>query len=625
MSFKMIAKSCKAGLLICTLSLTPCGIQSQDPCLDYDECMDAIDLGLIPTGDWNVNEIGCNLYASPDTLISGCLMGDYPTVWYKFTTDLEAASISITISSDDFEMPAFSLFESPNNGCSELEPVLLRYTTYCIIGSDGLAKVSGARIDTSSTLYLAVSSHLSIGGDFSIHMRILPEGFICVKDRSLKITHRSNEGPLEGPFDPNEEVRVCLNVEAFVAANNGCQWFQGLVPVFGNGWDPSSFDSLGQPMNATVNDLPIGEPGNGLYGLGSELATWDWFDDVDYHHDYDDLTIGDFDNNGRMDMCNSHYDPECPFEGIKGGCCEACWGNPLGDTLPAGWFAYGINGSCPNPGPPIRVDWGDGNACNEEIMGPWEFCFDLITRDILDCAEDSTTRDLSIGFLTFADGEIGAWTGNSSVCSNDAPLNLSFEASCGRITNLDPEILAPLNSGDTLFYLIEEPDILDWEWNISPFWAVPYLQNTGQNGFTLSAPLVNTTGDTVDITGIFIGKYGPDLVESNDRLVKKIKFKLISETPTAVSPDATKANQSEKIKLYPMPVSETVTLEWSFILMHVALIRIYDFHGQEVAQMDVVPANLQRTQFSTAGLPPGIYYVSFSNADFKYVTKMVKI
>ena len=67
-----------------------------------------------------------------------------------------------------------------------------------------------------------------------------------------------------------------MNVNSYTAVNNGCQWFQGIVPSFGNGWDPSSFDSLGQPDNATVNNLNIGEAGNGVYGP----ATWDWFNNV---------------------------------------------------------------------------------------------------------------------------------------------------------------------------------------------------------------------------------------------------------------------------------------------------------------------------------------------------------
>ena len=112
----------------------------------------------------------------------------------------------------------------------------------------------------------------------------------------------------------------------------------------------------GQPLNATVNGNAIGLLYNGLYGA----STWDWFLDVGYHYDNSFLQIGDFDGNGTVDMCHLLYSADCPaVGGIQGGCCGPCWINS-GEILPPGWFAYGINGSCATPGPPISVDWGDG-------------------------------------------------------------------------------------------------------------------------------------------------------------------------------------------------------------------------------------------------------------------------
>jgi hypothetical protein len=608
------------GLFLCPILLFAQPVFGQDTCTINSECLNATDFGFPNTNSSTLNYWGCNLYSSPDTLIQGCLMGDFPTVWYRFTTDWDAENLTVVVWSDDFEMPVISLFKSPSGGCGDLEQVLLTNSNLtCVIGSDGLAKVIGTTIDTNTTYYLAVSSYLSIGGDFNLHLRVLSDGSICVTDRALEITARENGGPLEGPFDPNEKVSICMHVLDYTAADNGCQWFQGLIPVFGNGWDPSSFDAMGQPLNATVNGSPMGEPGNGVYGA----AHWDWFSDVDYHHYNNDLSIGDFDNNGRIDMCNSRYDPDCPLIGVNGGCCNPCWGTPSGDLLPPGWFAYGINGSCPDPGPPIRVDWGDGNTCGGG-MGSWQFCFDLVTRDIPDCSEDSTKRDLSLGFFTFADGEIGAWTGNGSVCIKDAPLSLSLEAKCGRVTTLDPEILPVLESGDTLFYQIQEPDVMHWEWNISPHWAVPYLQNTGVNGFTIAAPLINETGETVDITGIFIGHYGPNFVGSNDFLVKKIKFKLQGEVISAVSPIEPGENSTNKIKVYPLPTVDAAVLEWSFELKETATINIFDAQGHRVFQKEVGPGTGNTKQINTIDLSSGIYYVQFGNADFQYVTKMVK-
>ncbi len=609
------------SILFCCLFFSIQNISAQDTCLVNDDCLTAIDLGIPSTDHTQVNRWGCNLYSSPDTLIEGCLMGDYPTVWYRFTTDLNAEVLTAIVRSEDFEMPVLALFKSESGTCDNLEQVLLTSSNLsCVIGSNGLAKVIGTPVETNTTYYLAVSSYLSIGGDFWLHLRTLSEGFVCVVNKAIEIRSRENDGPLEGPFDSNEKVSFCFKVNEYTASNNGCQWFQGLVPVFGNGWDPSSFDNTGQPINATVNGYPIPEANNGVYGV----SQWGWFDDVDYHHFSEDLSIGDFDNNGRLDMCNSRYDPDCPYLGVNGGCCNPCWGSPSGDTLPAGWFAYGINGSCPDPGPPIRVDWGDGNTCGGP-MGPWEFCFDLVTKDMPDCDLDTTTRDLSVGFFTFADGETGAWTGSASVCAKDAPLKLSLEAKCGRIRGKETEILPALEHGDTLNYVISEPDIVHWEWNISPYWAVPYVQNAAQNGFTISAPLVNTFGETIDVTGIFIGYYEPNFSATNDRFVKKIKFKLNDGLTNAEEVEAVTHHDAFSLKVYPMPVVNSAMLEWAFDLRDNAAVFVFDAQGRRIAEKTVFPGDGRRTQIDTDGWSSGVYYIRFGNGEFQSFAKMFKI
>ncbi len=624
MIYKKISQILKPGILMYALVMLGLNMYAQDPCLEHDDCIDAFDFGTIPTDDWSLRQWGCNLYASPDTLISSCLMGDYPTVWYKFKTDGSANLLTVILRSGDFNMPVISVFKSENENCTDLEQVLLTNSNLpCVIGSHGRVQVIGTSIEAGTTYYLAVSSYQSIGGWFNFRLGAFSDGLYCVEDRSIQIIERENGGPLEGPFDPDETISICFNVNRFSAANNGCQWFQGIVPVFGNGWDPSSFDSLGQPLNATINGEQFGVPGNGLYTTGNYDATWNWFDSVDYHVTNIDFSIDDFDDNGRMDMCNSRYDNDCPVMGVHEGCCRPCWADTLGSILPPGWFAYGINGSCPDPGPPVRLDWGDGNTCGGG-MGPWQFCFDLITRDITDCGADSTTRDLSLGFHTFADGETGAWTGSPSICTYDAPLNLTLESSCGRTTTLDPEILAPLNSGDTLFYLIEEPDILDWEWNISPFWAVPYLQNTGPNGFSISAPLVNESVETIDVTGIFIGHYEPNFAGSNDRLVKKIKFKLHNALTNSEEVNTTPVTDLYRLKVYPIPVTDAAMLEWHFELHGKAVVTIFDARGKRISEKTVFPDDGQRTQIDTDEWTSGVYFVRFGNGEFQSTTKMVK-
>jgi hypothetical protein len=170
-------------------------------------------------------------------------MGDFPTVWYRVNADANATVLNIEVHSSDFESPVISLFYG-NAGCDYLEQVnLTNGNLSCIIGSHGVATAVGTTITSSYTYYIAVSSLISIGGDFEICVSTISKGSYCVISRDLQVVARSNGGPLEGPFAPAETVSICMNINSYTAAGNGCQWFQGIVPVFGNGWDPSSFNS----------------------------------------------------------------------------------------------------------------------------------------------------------------------------------------------------------------------------------------------------------------------------------------------------------------------------------------------------------------------------------------------
>jgi hypothetical protein len=592
----------------------------QDPCTQNDDCQSAI---LIPDVISNTTYAclqGCNLYASPELIDTNCQIGVFPTVWYKVTLDSIADVLNIMVSSIDFDQPVISLYSTHTN-CDSLFPVdFTSGNLSCIIGSDGQVEAHGTPASANAVYYIAVSSFNSIGGNFEICVSTNSKTSNCMKDRNIEVVARSNGGPLEGPYDPKETVSICMNINEYTAAGNGCQWFQGIVPVFGNGWDPSSFDSSGQPANAKVNGNPFGVDGNGLYGT----ETWNWFDSVDYHYDNPNLTIADLDGNGRMDMCNSQYDMNCPSTGVIGGCCGPCWGAPLGDLLPPGWFCYGINGTCATPGPPIGVDWGDGNTCGGG-MGPWKFCFDVTTRDVPDCMVDTTRRDLSLGYFTFADGEIGAWTGSASVCALDHPVKLSLQAKCGRIVSHDIEPLPPLCSGDTLNYKIEEPGISTWEWNISPFWAVPYITNHGENGFTTSAPLVNNNEEPVPISGVLIGRKEGSL----DIIIRRFKFDLHNiENCPVVSvdhPNGSSGGSQNKIRIYPTPANESAVLEWTFDLQNEATIQVYNSQGILINRIPVSANEGYQKHIDTQSLETGVYFVSFSNGEFRYVTRLVKM
>jgi hypothetical protein len=485
---------------VCILVSVLANIYSQPT---NDSCSTALVISNVISDASFVCVDGTTLGALPESINNSCHIGDFPTVWFKVTTDYAATLINIFVTSTVFDAPTISLFLAAVD-CSNLQQIGMTSSNLeCIVGSIGKAEAVGTPVGASETYYIAVSSLNSSGGPFDICVNTIGQSSACVANRSIEITSRSNGGPLTGPFSPGETIGICMKVNSYSAATNGCQWFQGIVPVFGNGWDPSSFDANGQPFNATINGNLMGVDSNGLYGA----ATFDWFTDVDYHYGNTFLQVGDLDGNGTLDLGNILYDPFCPnLGGITGGCCGPCWGAPLGTILPAGWFAYGINGTCPTLGPPVRVDWGDGNTCGGG-MGPWYFCFDLNVRDYPDCTSDPTTRDLSLGFFTFSDGETGSWTGSASVCALDQPAKLSLPMTCCNASD-DEVMLDTISSGQTLTYTIDVPGVDSWIWNTTDGTVNGADPGSGGPGTIIMDTLLNSSSSIQTVYYFFIGYVG---------------------------------------------------------------------------------------------------------------------
>jgi|GEM_PF-1113555 len=697
------------------------GLDAKDTCAVNDICTSAIDLEVYSDFGFAC-ATGCDSLASPEMFDNSCGMGQFPTVWFRVFTDNEATTMNIKVQSDDIESPNISLFLAVS-GCDYIQPVGLTSSNIpCIQGFNGEAKALGTAVGSNSTYFIAVTDPGHQGGSFELCVNTLSQEISCVQNRNIEITNRSNGGPLEGPFEPGETISICFNVNSYSAAGNGCQWFQGLVPVFGNGWDPSSFDAYGLPLNATINGNAMGVPGNGNYGN----ATWDSFYDVDYHFDNPRLQILDIDHNGTLDMCNSLYDPDCPdLGGIHGGCCGPCWGTPLGDILPPGWFAYGINGTCPTPGPPVRVDWGDGNTCGGG-MGPWKFCFDLKTRSYPACKFDKSSKDLSLSFFTFADGETGSWTGGAQICY-DQPAYLRLGLNCRTITDLGTITLPEQCSGNLVAYELFEPGVSYWQWE------EPYFVNDsvfeGANGDTLmSHPHYTGTSSATIIYNLIGHLYTGNIAVKKIiyRVWPKIEFQLpeyveicenkpgtVTITPGLVKggkppynylwspsedtlqslmlhapfqsgtisltisdtigcltmdslliklkpcqiddpgnepndtinpqpplpndgnftfPDVKKYNRSVQEKynispfqIHPSPTYGSATIEWSFDLQHDAVVEIFNSQGFSLKKISVNKNEGHQKQIDTQSLTPGVYFVSFSNGEFRYVTRLVKM
>lgn len=514
-----LIKVLHALLIVFSIPLSAFAATGSDTCTVNDICQTAIPIQVVVADQPFVCIEGCNIGATPEVYNNQCMIGAFPTVWYEVITGDNATLMNIQVNSNDIESPAITLFQSLSD-CNDLVQIPLTHANLpCVVGSNGVTEALGTDVGANSRYYIAVTSQNNDGGSFSLCVNTISLSSLCVSDRDIEIIARSFGGDLSGPFQPGETLSICMNVNSYTAVGNGCQWFQGLVPVFGNGWDPASFDQNSQPLNTTLNGTPIGEMGNGLYGA----STWDWFTDVDYHYSNETHQVGDFDGNGTLDMCNTLYDPDCPnLGGLDGACCGPCWGAPLGTILPPGWFAYGNNGSCSTPGPPIRVDWGDGNTCGGG-MGPWSFCFDLVVRSFPDCTEDNTTSDLSIGYFTFADGETGSWTGSASVCVLDQPVKITLPFQCGIETDLGVEQAGDICADNVFNYIISEPDIDHWTWSIFPSWAVKHSAREGDSGFVINDTLINSFINPVEVTYFFTGFDE----HSDSTVVKQVRFRVI--------------------------------------------------------------------------------------------------
>lgn len=474
------------------------------PCFTNDDCETATVINGVGSDQPFVCVQGCNLFADPETFANSCGIQNFPTVWFQVNTDGAASLMNIQVTSSDVQAPTITLFHALN-GCNQLQPVGMTSSGLpCVIGSNGTATALGTPVGASEVYYIAVSSLNSVGGEFQLCVNTISVASACVTNSRIDIVGREFGSDLNGPFFPGERVQICMRVLSYTSAGNGCQWFQGVAPIFGNGWDPSSFDGNGMPIGATLNGGEFNPTTNGLYG-----ATWAWFtdpSDVAYHHTNPFYYVGDLDGNGSLDMCSNLYDPQCPMGNVIGGCCGPCWDNP-GAQLPGGWFAYNIQGNCGILGYP-NVDYGDGQCCGC-TMGPWNFCFELTTRSYPNCLQDETTNDLTLGFFTFADGETGSWTGGASVCALDQPIFVTNPMCCTELEE-DEEILEPICSGQQFVYSIDEPGVTFWQWTVQQSSVSGGQNGQGGPGATLIHTLTTTGASSGTATYTFLG-FGGDV------------------------------------------------------------------------------------------------------------------
>jgi gliding motility-associated-like protein len=355
-------------------------------CAQNDLCTNAVVVATPPVNG-NTCVSGCNTGACGESNLNyqGCRLDLQATVWHTFTTSGQSNLLyNLTVTGNNHTISLFT------GSCSSLTPVILCQPA-----------INSIVLAPNTTYYVAISTQYQGAGNYTFCLSTFENPSICSISTSVEVTGTSFGSPPNGPYQQGEIVSFCLNVENWDASQNNCQWLHGIVPLFGNGWDQSSFD-------------PSGEPNMSLSGPDPRHMNegyWDWFTGVIYNTIVNPATATRriyTDQYGNIRIC-SIFEPGCdPNYPILN----------QGATLPGGWFVCrqaASQGPCP-------LNWGDGAGCGPN-HGPWSVCFDLKAKEFDEevICEDLEPDDVdcSVKFYTMADGETGSWSAFD--CAGDIP------------------------------------------------------------------------------------------------------------------------------------------------------------------------------------------------------------
>ena len=338
-----------------------------------NNCVDAINLGSLPVPSpclFGVGGLGApvsfpltNTGAVPNTDALGGLYlsmlpctgfdvemgGPASDVWYQFTLTGTVLDLTIT-----------GAIDTPNVGiwqgaCGALTPIR------CAVGGGGTLTESWDAL-TPGVYFIQISGEvISDTGDFTLTLQNNEICDVCLSSSTLTAT----PPPTGGYYDPGTAVTFCYTVDEYVQQN--ANWFHGIVPDFGAGWDLSTLTTVAPPSC----DL---------------TGVWGWYPSVT--STATGLTVGP----------GFFYD------------------SPGGATPPL------LDG---NPG----NNYGDN--CVPPLDAPWVFCWTVTTSTTVPpaaCSPGAPATDLSITIENYADGESGGWT--SIACNFDPDYEFNAILTC---------------------------------------------------------------------------------------------------------------------------------------------------------------------------------------------------
>lgn len=370
---------------------------------------------------------GCNASTVPgnfDPTLASCQGSPFGTAWYKIDSDKSARILTVELSSAELNRPILVLYQGT---CDDLVIVDCN-------SAGGVVELRNLTLEGDVDYWLAVSSADGTEGEFELCTEFSPDENVCNNYSALEIKSTSLGSALSGPYKPGEEVEFCYKIPGY--ENVGCNFLHGIIPLFGNGWAPSSFDSHGQPINITK---PLETQGHtnwihyDPYCEGDPAGSWEWFDTGVKYNLNSENTMGyvsDQDIAPGWVFVNS-FDPSC-FEFD-----DACCVNPTSD---------------PN------VGYGDDDypVCGRGMTQEWEVCLTLTTRANPNCEDE---LDCRVGFKTFSDGELGTFIDKS--CKRDRVTYFNAANTCCTAPSLsaDSKILTACPDETVTFEInADDPD-----------------------------------------------------------------------------------------------------------------------------------------------------------------------
>jgi hypothetical protein len=349
---------------------------------------------------------GCNSQASfgPTNFGPNCFFMNSPTVWYEITTDEIAGFLRLELTSDTLRFPKIALFEGTD--CGQLD------TIRCERGSNRELEFFEPVVP-NTTYKVAVTDISQDQGTFDLCAELISDPQECNQEDTLYAIATSFGSPPEGPYQPGETVTFRYELKQWNKDN--CNRISAILPTFGPGWDPSSFDDERAP--AIIEEpRPVSQ------------GRWSWYPRGTVRYNYDN-----------------------PDKGYL-----------KGSPITAGWLFVSSSAPPNDPGNSI----GDGGSCANDSMEMWTATFSVQAFNSEDCPNGAMVP-ADVGVITLGDGEIAA--GEFRGCSLDEPLNLNTRVFCCTPANFSiSPTLRRLCSGENAFIdFSNQPAIEEVIWRVT--------------------------------------------------------------------------------------------------------------------------------------------------------------